>query len=409
MTRKEKSKKVEFTSMTGTGSSVSSKPVKSHNRLIKKISDDDWASFNQLKDFHNKNFPDSKMTFRRFFKLMNTYSPIVQSIMQLDPNDSPIQRLGVNTALVHAEMWTRNIGNNISRIKTEHDIREFKGKFSGKSAIIIGAGNSLKDNASGTDHLQLIKEYADRFDGIIIVVDRILSECLKLGIGDYFTVVDGSDIIYDRFFDNNTVRTFNDNLHITDHHFRSKELPNNSYNMKGIMATCTSEKVVNAWKGDIYFFVASIPAEILPNATPLMCDFTGTSDINAGGNCGMLGWNIAMWMGIKEVALVGMDYSYKVTEDLEKTSNFQQFATQLGVEGAKKQAFHEGYNKFFKTPYIIDDIYSAFRDVAFVWFKGYLNHNGTKTYNATEGGCLEGEGIEQMYLKDFLESHLKKK
>lgn len=407
----KKSKKTEPTKaglISATSSSVApAKAIKSHNRLLKRISDDDWAAFNKLKDWHNKSFPDRKMTFRKFFKLTNTYSPIIQSIFQLDPNDSPIQRLGVNTALIHAKMWTANIGNNVNRIKAEHDIREFKGKFAGKSAIVIGAGESLKNNASGTDHLQVIKEYADRFDGIVIVVDRILSDCLKLGIGDYFTVVDGAEIIYDKFFDNETLRTYNDNLHITDHKYKSGVLPKESYKMKGIMATCANEKVVNSWKGQIYFFVASIPTEILPNATPLMCDFTNTSDINAGGNCGALAWNICMWMGIKEVALVGMDYSYKVTTPHEETSNWHQYASILGTDEAKKQAFKDGYNEFFKTPYRIDDIYEAFKSVAHIWFKAYETH-GHHTYNCTEGGALEGEGVEQMYLIDFLKSHLKK-
>lgn len=361
----------------------------SNNRLIRRIEDEDWDSIKKLFAWHNTEFPTKKMSFRKFFKLLNTYSPLVQSLMQLDPNDSPIQRLGVNTALCHGKMWVHNIGTNINRIKSEHDIREFKGKYAGKSAIVIGAGESLKNNASGTDHLQLIKEYADRFDGIIIVTDRVLEDCLKLGIGDYFTVVDGSEIIYDRFFNNETVQNYTDNK------------------MKGIISTCANEKVVNAWKGQIFFYVASIPAEILPNATPLMCDFSGTTDINAGGNTGALAWNICMWMGIKEVALIGMDYSYKVTTPHEETSNWEQFCTQLGSEKAKEQAFKEGYNKFFKTPYRIDDIYSAFKSVALIWFKGYKEH-GHNTYNCSEGGALEGEGITQMYLKDFLESHLKK-
>lgn len=390
--------------------SASGKSRLSHPHLIKKIADEDWEAFDQLKKWHNKQFPDKKMTFRKFFRLINTYSPIIQSLMQLDPEDSPIQRLGVNTALVHAGMWIKNIGNNVERIKSEHDIREFKGKFSNKACIIIGAGESLKNNASGTDHLQVIKEYADKFDGIIIVVDRILEDCLKLGIGDYFTVVDGSEVIYDKFFDNNTVRHFNETiLAVNEGLYTPKRMniPKESYKIKGIIATCVNPKVVEAWKGQIYFFVASIPAEVLPNATPFMCDFTNTSDINAGGNCGMLGWNIAMYMGCKEVALVGMDYSYKITTPHEQTSNFQQFATVLGVEQAKIQAFRDGYNEFFKTPYRIDDIYAAFKSVAHVWFKGYKEH-GHNTYNCTEGGALEGEGIEQMYLIDFLKSHLKK-
>lgn len=397
--------------MSAVGSSVASAKNKYHNRLIKRIADEDWLSFRKLMLWHNETFKDKKMTFGKFFKLMNTYSPIVQSMMQLDPNDSAIQRLGVNTAMIHAKTWTRNIGNNVARIKSEHDIREFKGKFKDKAAIIIGAGPSLYDNASGTNHLEVIKDCADKFDGIIIVVDRILSDCLRLGIGDYFTVVDGSEIIYDKFFkDSIEVETFNNN-HITPSHpiyVGSPELPRSSYDMKAIMATCAHQKVVDAWKGQIYFFVASIPAEILPNATPLMCDFTDTSDINAGGNCGMLGWNIAMWMGIKEVALVGMDYSYKITTPYEETSNFHQFASQLGVEKAKELSFKEGYNEFFKTPYRIDDIYEAFKGVAHIWFDGYEKH-GYHTYNCTEGGALEGKGVTQMYLKDFLESHLKKK
>lgn len=364
---------------------------KSGNRLIKRIADEDWDSFKHLMDWHNENFKDKKITFRKFFKLMNTYSPIVQSIMQLDPNDSPIQRLGVNTALNHAKMWTRNIGNNVVRIKSEHDIREFKSKFHDKAAIVIGAGESLTNNASGTNHLEVIKEYAEKFDGIIIVTDRVLADCLKLGIGDYFTVVDGSEIIYDRFFNNEIVANYR----------------NYNKNMKGIMATCTNEKVVNSWNGQIYFYVASIPAEILPNATPLMCDMTNTSEINAGGNCGALGWNICTWMGIKEIALVGFDYSYKVTTPHEETSNWEQFNTQLGSEAAKKQCFKDGYNKFFKTPYRIDDIYSAFKSVFHIWLKGYKEH-GYNTYNCSEGGSLEGEGITQMYLKDFLKLHIKK-
>lgn len=372
-------------------------------RLIKGIAQEDWTAFNSLKAWHNKEFPDRKISWGVIFKLFNTYSPIIQSLFQLDPNDNPIQRLGVNTVLVHAKMWTSNIGNNVTRIKAERDIRELKGKFKHKSAIVIGAGESLKNNASGTDHLQLIKEYADKFDGIIIVVGHILSDCLKLGIGDYFTVVDGSEIIYDKFFNKEPVKRFNEYL-------KSPKLdlgiPVESLKMKGIMATCSHPSVVNSWNGCIYFFVASIPAEILPNATPLMCDFTGTSDINAGGNCGMLGWNIAAWMGCKEIALVGMDYSYKVTTPHEETSNWEQFETQLGAEQAKIQSFKEGFNEYFKTPYRIDDIYEAFKGVAHVWFDAYNKH-GQKTYNCTEGGALEGDGIEQMYLKDFLELHLK--
>ncbi len=379
----------------------------SHNRLLKRIADADWNSFNQLKDWHNENFKDKKMTFRKFFKLMNTYSPLIQSMMQLDPNDSPLQRIGVHTAMGLAPLWVKNIGNNVNRIKAEKDIRDLFNiyKDQNKAALVVGAGPSLYDNASGTNHLETIQKYQDDFDGVILIVDRILPECLKRGIGDYFTVVDGSEAIK-QFFDTDEVRTFNENYHITDNIYRSQELPRRSYRMKAFMATCTHETVVNSWDGEIYFYVPTIPQEILPNASSLMCDFSGNSEINAGGNTGALAWNLAMWMGCKEVALCGMDYSYKVTDDLTKTSNWAQFVRNTTPEQAMKNYKRE-FNPDFRTPYIIDDVYFAFRTAFFNYFTEYNKHE-RYTYNCTEGGALHHESIKPMYLEEFLKSHLKK-
>jgi len=379
----------------------------SHNRLIKRIADTDWAAFKQLVNWHNNEFPDKGMTFRKFFKLMNTYSPLIQSLMQLDPNDSPLQQIGVHTAIGLAPLWVSNIGNNINRIKAEHDIRELFNIYKGenKTALVVGAGPSLYDNASGTNHLKTIQKYQKNFDGIVIVVDRILSDCLKLGIGDYFTVVDGSEVIK-QFFDTDEVRTFNDNLHITDTKFRSTELPSRSYQIKAFMATCTHQTVVDSWNGEIYFYVPSIPQEVLPNATSLMCDFSGSSDINAGGNAGALAWSLAMWMGCKDVALVGMDYSYKVTDDLKKTTNWAQYTRNSTTEEAMKY-YKKGVNLDFKTPYIIDDLYSAFRTAFFNYTTEYNKHE-RYTYNCTEGGALHNESIKPIMLEDFLKLHLKK-
>ena len=370
------------------------------NHLIKKIADVDWFAFKQLLSWHNKNFTDRKMTFKKFFRLMNTYSPLIQSMMQLSPDDSPLQRIGVHTAIGLAPMWVKNIGNNINRIKAEHDIRELFNlyKDQDKAALVVGAGPSLYDNASGTNHLETIKKYADEFDGVILVVDRILPDCLKLGIGDYFTVVDGSEAIK-QFFDNETIRQYNIDLGTEDTKIK---IPI----MKGIMATCTHKTVVDSWNGEIYFYVPTIPQEILPNASSLMCDFSGNTEINCGGNCGMLAWSLAMWMGCKEVALCGIDYSYKVTDDLTKTSNWAQFVRNTTPEEAMKN-YKKGFNPDFKTPYMIDDIYAAFRTACFNYFTTYNEHE-RYTYNATEGGALHNESIKPIFLEEFLKSHLKK-
>ena len=385
----------------------------SHNRLIKRIADTDWNSFKQLMNWHNESFPDKKMTFRKFFKLTNTYSPLIQSLMQLEPNDSPLQRIGVHTAMGLAPMWVKNIGTNVNRIKAEKDIRELFNIYKGKdkAALVVGAGPSLYDNASGTNHLETIQKYQDDFDGVIIVVDRILSDCLRLGIGEYFTVVDGSEAIK-QFFDNDIIRQYNIDLGLPEHtekymyKWTTEDTKIKISIMKGFMATCTHPTVVDSWKGEIYFYVPTIPQEILPNASSLMCDFTGNTEINCGGNCGMLAWSLAMWMGCKEVALCGMDYSYKVTDDLTKTSNWAQFVRNTTSEEAMKN-YKKGFNPDFKTPYIIDDIYAAFRTACFNYFTTYNEHE-RYTYNVTEGGALHNESIKPMLLEDFLKSHLKK-
>ena len=408
MAKKEKSKKVEFTSLTSSSVSssvASSKLIKSHNRLLKRISDADWDSFNQLKTWHNETFPDKKMTFRKFFKLMNTYSPLIQSLMQLEPNDSPLQRIGVHTAIGLAPLWVKNIGNNVTRIKSEKDIKELFNIYKGKNkvALVVGAGPSLYDNASGTNHLDTIQKYAEDFDGIIIVVDRILQECLNRGIGDYFTVVDGSEVIK-QFFDNDEVKLFN--LRHDNQINLSDDLPDKSYNIKAFMATCTHQSVVDSWKGQIYFYVPTIPQEILPNASSLMCDFTGNTEINAGGNAGALAWSLAEWMGCKDVALCGMDYSFKITDDLTKTSNWAQFVRNTTPEEAMKN-YKKGYNPDFNTPYLIDNIYAAFRTAFFNYTTEYNKHE-RYTYNCSEGGALHHESIKPMLLEEFLKSHLKK-
>lgn len=387
---------------------------KKRDHIVKNIDDSDWKEFRKNISEHNSQFPERTVSMRTFFKLLNTYSPLVRSLMTLDPNDSPTQQLGINTALALAPMWAHNIGENLPRIKKEHDIRELKGKYQGKSAIVIGAGGSLYSNASKTpNQLELIAEYADKFDGVILIADRILEDCLKLGIGDFVCVVDGSEKIFDLFFkDNKALEQYNIDWGLPGHteNYMYKWVSDDAKIpiriMRAIMATSTHPKVVGSWKPTIYFFVPSIPQEILPNATSLMCDFTGNSDINAGGNCGMLAWNMAAFMGCKDIAMVGMDLSYKVKVPLKDTQCYEMYLNALGEEHIQ-DAYEVGIHPFFKTPYRIDSIYKSFRETALIWIKAFRERGICTTYNCTEGGALHGEGLEYMYLKDFLQSHCK--
>ena len=382
------------------------------DRLIRGISDEDWLAFSKLKAAHNKEFPGQKVSMKRFFQLLNTYSPLVTQLFKLDPNYSAIQSIGVNTALALAPLWIKNTSNNIATIKAGKDIKELRDMYKGKPALVIGAGPSLYDNSSGhPNHLELIKEYAENFDGPILIADRILEDCIKMELGDYVCIVDGSHKIYDLFFNNDIVKAYND-ISEYEHDswgnsWKKQESDKSKFDMKAVMATSVNEEVMNVWKKEAYYFVPSIPQEILPNATSIMCDFTQCSDLNAGGNCGMLAWNMAAFMGCTEIGMVGMDLSYKISTPIEETQSYQSYLNQLGEENVH-QAFSTGYNKFFDTPYRLDHVYSTFVTTALVWLKAFRDRGICTTFNCTEGGAVHGKGIEQMYLKDFLEKHSSK-
>jgi len=367
------------------------KKVMTNDRLIRNIENDDWDAFNALKAEHNKKYPDRKVSNRLFFKLINTYSPFVKSLMTLDPNDTPIQQIGVNTALLLAPQWCKNIANNLSRIHCEKDIRDLYGVHAGKSAIVVGAGDSLFDNASKTNHLEVLAKYVKSFDGIILVTDHYIDKFIEYGIGDYVCIIDGSELIYTRFMDNKTVKNK-----------RPDQKPN-----IGIFANCAHEKVINCWKDSIYFFTPSIPAEILPNATSLMEDFSGNTSINGGGHAGALAWNLAAWMGCKEIALVGIDLSYKITTPLKQLQSYNMYLNALGKEHVK-EGYFEGINPFFGIQYRTDSIYDAFKEAMINWILAFQERGTCKTINCTEGGSIYHRDIESMYLEDFLESHIKK-
>jgi hypothetical protein len=55
------------------------------DRLIRGIADEDWTAFSKLKAAHNKEYPGNKISMRKFFQLLNTYSPLITQLMHLDP------------------------------------------------------------------------------------------------------------------------------------------------------------------------------------------------------------------------------------------------------------------------------------------------------------------------------------
>ena len=352
-------------------------------RHLPVIPDEDWDEFNNLRKRYKRSWQEVFINFK-------LYQPVLEQVLALPPEITRVMATGVHTSVNLMPMWTTNIRENMTYIVENPDIKEVSGKYDelDKPAIMIGAGPSLVDNASGTDHLKMIAE--SNFDGIIIATDRILKDCYEHGINpDYVVVVDGSKRIYDRFFDNDIVR---DGTHHTT----------------AILANHTHSSVVKEWGeygGDIIFYTSAIPNEVLPNASSIIGRITDNTELNTGGNCGSLGINVAHYLKCSPVALIGMDLSYKIGTPLSETQYYQSYKEKTGYtdeELWENELFMTFHNPFFDSDCIIDAMFTTYLEpLRDFWIPEFVK-NGTRIINCTEGGSIYGDGVECGWFKDFL-------
>jgi len=343
--------------------------IKGKKRHLPIIPDEDWDEFNKLRAKYKRSWRDVFVNFK-------LYQPVIEQVLALPPEMTKGLAVGTHTAVNLMPMWTRNIRENMPYIVENPDIKEVFGKHENTPAIVIGAGPSLFDNASNANHLNMIAE--SDFDGVIIATDRILKDCYGYGIHpDYVIVVDGSERIYDRFFDCDIVR---DHLHHTT----------------AMLTNHTHPSVVKEWDehgSDIIFYTSGISNEILPNASSIIGLITDNTELNTGGNCGSFAVNAAHIMRCSPVALIGMDLSYKIGTPLSETDS----------ELWENEIFKTVHHPFFDTDCIVDTMFLTYAEpLVDHAIPAYVN-NGIRIINCTEGGVLYGDGIECGWFKDFLE------
>lgn len=348
------------------------------------IPDEDWDGFNNLRKRYKRSWQDVFLSFK-------LYNPVIEQVLALPPEITNTMATGVHTSVNLMPMWTANIRENMPYIVKNPDIKEVAGKYDelDKPAIVIGAGPSLFDNASGTDHLKVIAE--SRFDGIIIATDRILKDCYEYGIyPDYVIVVDGSERIYGRFFDHDIVRE-------------------NAYRTTAILANHTHQSIVKEWSvcgGDILFYTSAIPNEMLPNASSIIGLIADNTELNTGGNAGSFAINVAHYLKCSPVALIGMDMSYKIGTPLSETQYYQSYKERTGYSDEElweNELFMTFHNPFFDTDCIVDTMFLTYMEpLRDFWIPEFVK-NGTRIINCTEGGAIYGDGVECGWFKDFLE------
>ena len=287
------------------------------------------------------------------------------------------------------------------------------------SAITMGAGPSIHRR----DSIGQISK--SNYGGLIIAADGALGHCLRGGLVPGYVIsldpgpiATGADRMLRWFGDPGLTREKLDR----DDYFRRQDLDiylgerelernqemielvnHHGPSIKAIMATTAppalTERVVEAGM-DLYWW------------NPLFDDFSDPSSISAqmyqmnkvpcmvsGGNCGAAAWVFAhAVLGLPEVAMVGMDFSYAPETPINKTPYYKEIEEIFGEKA--EDAFIDMLN-----PQIGE---TWFTDPTYYWYRQSFLDMAVKanclTYNCTEGGILFGDGVKCISLEEFIET-----
>lgn len=275
-------------------------------------------------------------------------------------------------------IWIENISNNLLTIKSGKDISEIP--ESRKPALIIGAGPSLKRH----NHLELLKK--NEFNGIIFATDRILKDCLNSGIiPDYVAIMDASPKIFN-YINHKIVDKFADKT-------------------TAIMAVQTHPSVVKRWKGDIFWYNTSIDETIIPNLNYIMYLLTKKTELPTAGHTSSLAWNAAFFVfKSNPIVIIGMDLSYPLDTPIEETWYYEGYLKRYNNDKNKVRSLYKKYHhSVFNTDCYYDPVFGYYITDSLFQLTEFAK-TGRKIYNCTEGGAIEGEGINCMSLKKYLES-----
>ena len=282
-------------------------------------------------------------------------------------------------------------------------------------AIVVSAGPSL--HYTGT-----LKALAESdFDGPIVAIDGSYVKCLRAGlVPDYLLTLDphptrlvrwfgdpdfeqnmeGDDYFsrqdLDVDFRNNTTRQNQENIDLVNKYAAKSKLIIASTAPRNVVARCREAGFPMYWW---------IPLVDDPNdengLTRAMFSAAsgGVPALNTGGNVGSAAWVFAkFWLECAKVAVIGMDLGYKNDLPYNMTQGYPELAHMLGGENVTDEYFPKMSNPLTGEVFYTDPTYFWYR-------KNLLEmiENTSETlYNCTEGGVLFGDGVENMYLSDFL-------
>jgi len=307
-----------------------------------------------------------------------------------------------------------NARRNAARLGDGRSLVELRdaGLGEGESAIVIAAGPSIKRH----DPAALITNREYR--GTVIATDSSIYYCLRNGIvPDLIVTVDPNTPRILRWFGDPGLDL---EALQADDYFRRQDmdesfadelatnrevielLDRHGQHMRIAVCTSTSPAVVERILGtgmEIYWWN---PMWDDPDqeggVTWKLQEMNGLPAVNAGGNVGTACWMMAdAVLGIRNVALTGMDFSYYDGTPYLNTQYYREAVDLVGEENLESIFMH------VRNPHT-DSWF--FTDPAYMWYReSFLElaaDADCKTYNCTGGGILFGEPVDFIPLEEFL-------
>ena len=292
-------------------------------------------------------------------------------------------------------LWTANISENLKQIRKGRSILDIP-KPTTTKALIVGAGPSVWFRG----HLDfLAKESAKGNLGntAIFATDRILGYLIWRNVKvDYVVSADGSPKIaefYHRLFAKRSLEHY------------SYPPPVTLLNA-GTIHNETLERVRDlglsiAWYNHIWDS---------PNGhlTEFLISLTGKPAIPAGGDTGSTAWSLAATLGVRNIGLVGFDYSESPERPWESYSYWDTHLKDCGGDAEKAKERYKlveyDTSEWGPVKAWVDAGWGVYREVTLQLLREVGVKYGVTTSNLTEGGVLVGEPLILARLEEWLKN-----
>ncbi len=346
-------------------------------RIIVSESLDTLYNCSQNSILYNLNWvPFDEVMKRKERKAVNFFET---ASVQHTSGDAQIDRINDLTLNYFKALMSKSMFNNLKRFEKEETIDELfktKGQYGDKYALICGAGPSLNDN------LDLVKEFREYFT--IFGVDSSLLPLYKKGIeADYILSIDPCNT--SKFFEG----------------YKSDRT-------SVIASIHTHYEGIKSWQNKILFY---FPIPIRKFDYWLLSLIEGYSTIpflTPFNNCGSTSFLFAHQLGFKEIALMGLDFSYTANRWYTQGAVTEEIFGLEKIDSESKIEANFQKMKLEKVYNCVGEI--VYTDATFKLYAStleqYINFNEIKNVKNTSKSILK---IPYMPFAEYIDNYIKSK